>query len=150
MGDTPAVPELPQPPPRLPATEGDLDAWHTYAEVLRDGGDPRGSLMLLDLSLPALVDRQQVRTLNHACHRLCRIRPATPATWSLAHARDLAIYPSSGLPWRVAGCSPEHGTFANAHDFLRSAPGSEAARAARRGSGSSTTASTPSTSTPCT
>lgn len=124
----PCVSAVPEPPPRLPTVEGDLGAWVTYAAELRAAGDQRGALMELDLSLPAWVEREQVMAYHRACRRLCRPRPATPASWSVAHARELGLWPIGGYPWASVPRSPEHGAFANAHDFLRSPVGSRVER----------------------
>jgi hypothetical protein len=86
--------------------------------------------MLLDLSLPAQVDREQLKAFHtdRTAQRLCRNRAATPVAWSLAHARQLALLPSSGYPWGSVPRSAEHGAYANAHDFLRAPAGSRVER----------------------
>jgi hypothetical protein len=113
-----------EPPPLLPAVEADLPAWAAYAAELRAAGDRRGELMELDLSLPANVSQEQLAEFHAACKRLCRVRPATPAVWSLAHARELGLWPTGGYPVQSWVRSAEHGAFANARDMLQTPVGS--------------------------
>ena len=101
-------------PPRFPTSEAELADWSVYADWLPTAGDRRGELIARDLALPSMPDTEQLRMFHSIARSMCRERDTTFVGWTLGHARTMQV------TWPYPAREMNHGTLANARDFLRS------------------------------
>jgi hypothetical protein len=102
--------------PAFPATEADLAEWAVYADWLLMRGDQRGELITYELSLPAVVTREQRAEFHTHAQRVCRQRDRVKLGFCLGHIRTIDV-----LRMRVkmgGDDGPDRGTLANVTDLL--------------------------------